>query len=47
MVVAALFLQEFPTTMEFIGGLLIFAGTVVSGLDLQKKKKPGSEEVAV
>lgn len=38
MVVAAIFLSEFPTAFELIGGLLIFGGSVLSGLDLNKQK---------
>jgi drug/metabolite transporter (DMT)-like permease len=38
-VINAVFLKEIPTTLEVIGGLLIFSGTIVTSLRLGQKNK--------
>lgn len=38
-VINAVFLKEIPTTLEVIGGLLIFSGTIVTSLKLGQKNK--------
>lgn len=39
LVINAIFLKEYPTSNELIGGLLIFSGTAITSLKLNNKKK--------